>query len=77
MVLEVVCGVACCSVFWKNVYVLLLVRMDPIIPVGFIAHHALKSLWGICLKRNIAFPSEKVTSKLFLVNICCKGDSNK
>lgn len=59
-------------------YVLLVKRMDPIIPVGFIAHHALKSLWGICLKRNKnAFFSEKVSSKLFLVNIRFKGDSHK
>jgi len=58
-------------------YVLVLERMDPIIPVGIIAHHALKSLWGICLKRNSAFSSEKVTSKLFLVNIRFKGDSHK
>jgi hypothetical protein len=34
-------------------------RMDPIFPVGFIAHHALKSLWGICLKRSNTIISPK------------------
>jgi hypothetical protein len=62
MVLEVVCVVSCCSVFWKHMRVLVeiygLGKMDPILPVGFLAHHALTSVWGTCLKRSNANYSE-------------------
>ena len=76
MVLEVVCGVSCCSVsekrmFWRKFMVL--ERMDPIIPIGFIAHLAFKSLWGICLKRSNAISSEKVTPKVLLTDIMFQG----
>jgi len=33
---------------------MVLERMDPIFSVGFIAHHELMSLWGICLERSNA-----------------------
>jgi len=33
-------------------------RMGPIFPVGFTAHHALKPVWGTCLKRSNAISSE-------------------
>jgi len=37
---------------------MVLERMDPIFAVGFIAYHALKSVWGIYLKRSNAISSE-------------------